>query len=265
MPPGTASSTGPSGSPPSSLDAADSTASSATLRWEHVELKEQEWFAARLPKIAETSGNPRRKLIVALADDHPELHTAYRSALRRADGERASLAHSGRYPLTGRGRINTYPAFAEHDRDLLACGGRLGVSLPTGVATDATTQHYFRDLVTSRSLVSLYDFENRDRILEAVDSRVKFCLLTLTGRDSPADAATFAFCARRPGDPRRPGFTFTLTPRRSPSSTPQHRHLPRLPHPPRRRDHPRRPTDATPSSSARTTPTAPRGACPSCG
>lgn len=141
--------------------------------WERVKLQEQEWFASRLPAVAEApNAAARKKLIAALEEDHPELHRACR-ALRRADAERAFLGHSGRYPLTGRRRINTYAVFAEHDRDILAGNGRLGVILPTGIATDATTQHYFKDLVTRRSLVSLYDFENSAPLFEARSSQLQ--------------------------------------------------------------------------------------------
>jgi hypothetical protein len=180
--------------------------------WEHVELKEQEWFASRVPAIAEAPGAARKKLIAALKEEQPEIHAEYLAALRQANGERAFLGSSGRYPLAGRGRINTYAVFAEGDRSLVAPTGRLGVILPTGIATDATTQHFFRDLVTSKALVSLYDFENRDRLFEAVDSRVKFCLLTLTGRAAPAGQAAFAFFAHHPDDLRREGTVFALTP-----------------------------------------------------
>jgi hypothetical protein len=180
--------------------------------WEHVELKEQEWFAARLPAIAEASGDTRKRLIHDLTEERPALAAEYRAALRQVDAERSFYGKSGRYPLCGRGRINTYAVFAEADRALLAGTGQLGVILPTGIATDATTQYFFKDLVTSRSLVSLYDFENHDRIFEAVDSRVKFCLLTLTGRDAAAGVASFAFFAHQPDDLQREGVRFALTP-----------------------------------------------------
>jgi hypothetical protein len=180
--------------------------------WEHVELKEQEWFASRAPAIAEAPGATRKKLIAALADERPELYQDYRAALRQADGERMFLANSGRYPLTGRGRINTYAVFAETDRALLAPTGRLGVILPTGIATDATTQYFFKDLVTSRSLVALYDFENALPLFDGVHRSFKFCLLTLSGRDEPVEAAWFAFFGHHPDDLQREGGRFRLTP-----------------------------------------------------
>ncbi|MHB1534417.1 MAG: Eco57I restriction-modification methylase domain-containing protein [Acidimicrobiales bacterium] len=181
--------------------------------WERVKLQEQEWFAARLPAIVEApNAAARKRLIAELATERPELHGEFLAARRQAEGESHLIRSGGRYPLAGRGDINTYAIFAEADRGLLADTGRLGVILPTGIATDATTQYFFKDLVTSRSLVSLYDFENRDRIFDAVDSRVKFCLLTLSGSAAPADVASFAFFARHPDDLARAGTRFALTP-----------------------------------------------------
>ena len=181
--------------------------------WERVKLQEQEWFAARMPAIAEApNASARKKLIAALVDDHPELYQEFVAARRQAEGESHFIRSSDRYPLAGRGDINTYAIFAEADRSLIGPAGRLGVILPTGIATDATTQYFFKDLVTTKALVALYDFENRDRLFEAVDSRVKFCLLTLTGREAPAEAAWFAFFAHHPDDLHRDGVRFRLTP-----------------------------------------------------
>ncbi len=180
--------------------------------WEHVELKEQEWFATRRPETAPMSGATRKKLIAALGNEDPLLREEYLADLRQVDAERAFYANSGRYPLSGRGRINTYAVFAETDRSLISPSGQLGVILPTGIATDATTQYFFKDLVAAKSLVSLFDFENRLPLFEMVDRTVKFCLLTLTGRSAPADQARFAFFAHHPHDLAREGATFTLSP-----------------------------------------------------
>ncbi|MGH9284796.1 MAG: Eco57I restriction-modification methylase domain-containing protein, partial [Acidimicrobiales bacterium] len=181
--------------------------------WERVKLQEQEFFAARDPEIAGApNAAARKKRIRELADGNSALLAEFEAAKRQADGESHLIRSSGRYPLCGRGDVNTYAVFAETDRDLLGERGRLGVILPTGIATDATTQHFFKDLVVRRNLASLYDFENRKPLFEAVDSRVKFCLLTLSGRASPVDAATFAFFAHDPTDLARPDARFKLTP-----------------------------------------------------
>lgn len=181
--------------------------------WERIKLQEQEFFAAADPEIA---GSPtaaaRKKLIASLPERNPGLHAAYLAAKRRADGESQFLRLSGRYPLCGRGDINTYAVFAEHDRDIVGPTGRMGVIVPTGIATDATTQFFFKDLVESASLASLYDFENARPLFEGVHRSFKFCLLTLAGRDERVPSAEFAFFQHHPDDLAREDARFELTP-----------------------------------------------------
>jgi hypothetical protein len=180
--------------------------------WEHVELKEQEFFEVRDPETAALSGAKRKKRIADLISSGSPVGRAYLDAKRFLDGFRHFAADSGRYPLCGRGRIKTDPIFAEGARNLVSGRGRFGMILPTGIATDATTQYFFRDLVETGALASLYDFENRKPLFEGVDSRFKFALLTLAGRDVRESAADFAFFAHDPTDLQRPNVRFALTP-----------------------------------------------------
>lgn len=180
--------------------------------WEHTELKEQEFFAARDPDIAAAAGAARKRLIADLADSNPHLARLYQDAKREADAISHFSRTSGRYPFCGRGRINTYALFAETDRTILGPTGRLGVILPTGIATDATTQYFFRDVVETGSLATLYDFENRRPLFEGVHSRFKFVLLSLTGRDLREAAADFAFFVHDPADLAKPDVRFALKP-----------------------------------------------------
>ena len=65
---------------------------------------------------------------------------AYVAAARHAEGISHILRDSGRYPLCGRGDVNTYSVFAELMRTLLSPTGRAGIIVPTGIATDDTTK-----------------------------------------------------------------------------------------------------------------------------
>ena len=159
--------------------------------WEKVKLSEKEFFAARAPEIATLAGAKRKAAITKLQHDQPLLWDDYQVSLRQAEGESHFLRNSGRYPLCGRGDVNTYAVFAEVMRNAVAPTGRLGVIVPTGIATDDTTKHFFADIVTKQQLASLYDFENREGIFPAVDSRMKFSLLTLAGLNRPVDEAEF--------------------------------------------------------------------------
>ncbi|HEX7000669.1 MAG TPA: N-6 DNA methylase, partial [Trueperaceae bacterium] len=181
--------------------------------WDQIQLDPREFFAAPRPDVAEAPNMAaRNRMIARLEEEDPVLFTTYKEAVRRTDGIKHFAHSSGRYPLSSFGRLNLAPLFAELSRDLLGPRGRLGLVVPTGIATDSFNQYFFQDLIESQSLVSLFDFENRQRIFPGIDSRIKFCLLTLAGRDRPAAAVDFVFFALEPRDVRDPSKRFSLTP-----------------------------------------------------
>ena len=101
--------------------------------WERVKLQEQEFFAARSPTIANAANAAaRKKLIAALANDDNRtdriLFDEFKAELRVAAGWSHMLRESGRYPLTGRGDINTYAVFAETVRTIISAVGRAALS-----------------------------------------------------------------------------------------------------------------------------------------
>jgi hypothetical protein len=177
--------------------------------WEVMQLSEREFFAARLPEIAQLSGAARKNAIEALQERDPAMFAAYQTAKRGFDAANEFARESGRFDLTARGKINTYGLFAELFARLAAPGGRAGVIVPTGIATDATTAPFFAAMVEGKRLARLVDFENRAGLFPAVDSRLKFCLLTL-GREEPA--ARFAFFLTDPAQLAEPERNFTLSP-----------------------------------------------------
>lgn len=168
--------------------------------WEHIELKEQEFFASENPEIAAATGTRRKKLIAELPISDPILDSKFRSRKREIDGLRHFAANSGRYPFCGRGRVKTDPLFAELFRSITHPMGRTGIIVPTGIATDHTTQFFFKDMVETATIAALYDFENRAPLFVGVDSRYKFCLLTIAGRKAKEEAASFAFFLHDPTD-----------------------------------------------------------------
>jgi hypothetical protein len=159
--------------------------------WEMLQLEEQQFFAARDPEIARLSGETRKRAIRRLEQDRPELGKAFMEAKHDADAQCKFLRESTRFPLTTTGKLNTYALFAEQFRSLLNAQGRAGLICPTGIATDDSTKAFFGDLVACRALAGLTDFENREALFRDVDSRFKFCTLTMAG--SPVKRASFAF------------------------------------------------------------------------
>ncbi|MFE2012016.1 Eco57I restriction-modification methylase domain-containing protein [Streptomyces sp. NPDC059491] len=170
--------------------------------WERVKLQEQEFFATRSEKIATAKNKAaRERLIKALAtSEEPTeraLFTNFVEAKRQAEGVSHLLRDSGRFPLAGRGDVNTYAVFAETAALGIALHGRFGLVLPTGIATDATTAPFFSSLVRSARLASFLDFENEAFLLSRdVHHSVRFCLLTVAGREERVREASFAFGTR---------------------------------------------------------------------
>jgi hypothetical protein len=181
--------------------------------WEHVELKEKEWFAERRPEIAGArNGSQRKKMIEELRDSVPSLYAAFAAALREHAGSGHFLGDSGRFPLCGRGRVNLYAVFAEATRSVLAPRGLLGCVLPTGIATDDTTKLFFQDVINTKSIVSLFDFENKDLLFSAIAPVMKFCLFTSGSGMHPNSAdARFVFFAHSVRDLQDPERQFTLS------------------------------------------------------
>ena len=182
--------------------------------WEHTELKEKEWFAGRHDGIVNArTGAGRKRLIAELQHEDPPLYASYADALRRHDGLSHLLRNIGRFPRAARGRINLYAVFAEGIRNLVNDRGRAGCVLPTGIATDDSTKFFFQDVVETRSLVSLFDFENRKGLFPEVDSRTKFCLFTTGSGSVPtSDRVEFVFFAHAVEELYDPERRFTLSP-----------------------------------------------------
>lgn len=182
--------------------------------WERVKLQEKEFFAAVAPEIAQAKSKvARERLISALEVEDPELFRWFHEAKRRAEGESHLLRSTGRYPLCGRGDVNTYAVFAEGMRTMLAPTGCMGVIVPTGIATDDTTKLFFADLMQSSTLVSLYDFRTGAGLWADIGhQRFKFCLLTVAGAPRGThQLAQFAFFLLSVDDLSDPQRRFELT------------------------------------------------------
>jgi len=176
--------------------------------WEMLQLDPQEFFATRQPEVANAKHMAARdKMIAELEKSDPRLYAEYWQAVRLTEAAQNFIHASGRFPTSGFGRLNLAYLFTELFLELRRDEGRSGLIVPTGIATDSFSQHLF-NRIADGNLISLYDIENRDKLFAAVDSRMKFCLLTL-GRATAAEFVCFATQVSQLADPRR---RFTLTP-----------------------------------------------------
>jgi hypothetical protein len=172
--------------------------------WERAKLEEREFFAVGDPRIA-TAANAadRKKLIAKLEAGNPELWERYRAAQEAATRILEYVrSKESQFPLTGKGDVNLYMLFAELARRIVAPQGRVGLLVPSGIATDHTTKEYFGELVAAKSLTAIYDFVNRFGLFPDVEGRLKFCVLLFGGREVQSNAMDFVFWAERIEDLR---------------------------------------------------------------
>jgi len=201
--------------------------------WERIKLQEEEFFASRSPLVAGAINKAERARRIKLLakgrlqstldgeDDErlspsraeQSLFATFEQAKRTTEATSAFVHASsktmpGRYPLTGLGDVNTYALFAEVFLQLADESGRAGLIIPSGIATDDTTKHFFAHIAEGR-LASLYDLRTGPGLFSEIGhQRYKFCLLTL-GRSAAADFLFFALSVLELADERR---KFQLTP-----------------------------------------------------
>lgn len=176
--------------------------------WERIKLQEQEFFAKRDPSIAKArNAAARKQLIAALPVKNPPLWNEWTKATRLSQGQSHFVRQSGRYPLCGKGDVNTYALFAEQNWQVLASRGCAGFIAPSGIVTDATTKAYFQALLDRGVLGSVHHFENESLVFKGLDHRYRFVLFTI--RES--SYADLAFYARRAADVDERWRHFNLT------------------------------------------------------
>ena len=174
--------------------------------------------SARARDRAGPNAAARGHLIAKLKDAAPgtrerSLYDEFEAAKRTAEASsvfaRVAAEDGGRFPLTGRGDVNTYALFAELFASLTSKLGRAGIIVPTGIATDVTTAPFFAAVVAGKRLARLIDFETVTQLFPAVHRSYKFSLLTIGRELKDANFAFFLSDTRQLAEPER---LFTLSP-----------------------------------------------------
>ncbi|WP_081440115.1 Eco57I restriction-modification methylase domain-containing protein [Yoonia vestfoldensis] len=202
--------------------------------WEVSQLNETEFFAAKDAAIAALPGDKRKRAITRLEAENPALWNEFQMSKRGFEANNTFIRASKRFEKTAVGKLNTYSLFAEHFSKLARRGtplekspqssllqaiadtggvreapaGRAGMIVPTGIATDSSNSGFFGDLVSTKRLRAIIDFENREKLFPAVDSRMKFSILAI----GPSDKADFAFFLQNTTMYEEKERRFTLSP-----------------------------------------------------
>ncbi|NBC10955.1 MAG: N-6 DNA methylase, partial [Planctomycetes bacterium] len=183
--------------------------------WERIKLKHREFFALAAPEILRhTNASKQRAAISALEQTQPVVYQRYLEAKQSAEYLLAYVKDSGRFPLVGKGDVNLYATFAELASRIVAPAGRVGLLVPSGIASDKTTKDFFASIAEHDRLIRLYDFENKKVFFPEVHASFKFCILNFRGaapgdapgakdETAPADFVFFAHSVEELEDPRR--------------------------------------------------------------
>lgn len=145
--------------------------------WDKIKVEDKKWFEShgRSDIVNAGTAAQRKRAIAELPITDPLLYTEYCQAQQDAEAMSRFVRFSGRFQLTATGDIDLYPMFAE--LCLTFTREAWGLVMPTGIALNDPNKAFFSKLIDENRLVSLYDFENREKLFD-IDSRFKFCLLT---------------------------------------------------------------------------------------
>jgi hypothetical protein len=115
----------------------------------------------------------------------------------RFDGRRALLEFvrgSGLYPSCGRGHLNLYQPFVERALSIVRPGGRIGLILPWGVATDDGAAELRRRLLDRCGHLTWLGLDNAGALFP-IHRGLRFAAIAAT-RDGPAGAVRGRFGVR---------------------------------------------------------------------
>ena len=162
--------------------------------WEMLQLDPREFFASKYPEVnLATNMANRDRLIENIKTSDKTLYAEFEEEKHNVDAGQKFIHFSSQFPLTSSHRINLMSLFAEMIRKLLSYQGRLGIIVPTAIATDSFNQDFIRDVMQNGNLVSLFDFENRKALFPGIHRAYKFCLLVLS--KTKVKEAKFVFYA----------------------------------------------------------------------
>ena len=135
--------------------------------------------------------------------------------LRAGGVEKNFFRSAGVYRHQGSGHINRYQMFVERALTLTRKGGRIGLVLPAGFATDHTSAPLRRALLNRANIDTVTGFDNRRGIFP-IHRSVRFLMCTSTvgsstqqiacrfGLDDPAELETIPDAGDRPSPPSHP-------------------------------------------------------------
>lgn len=176
--------------------------------WDKLQMEDEKWFAGKDDGIVDAPNQAARdKKIKVLKESNPKLYKEYQEARHAIASQSNYVKNSGRFTLTNNGKIELSSLFAEIC--LSFSKEAWGLVIPTGIAVNDTNKAFFSKLIDENRLISLYDFENREKLFN-IDSTIKFCLLTAGNSTIIPRKAKGAFYLKRIDHLLDPNRVYTL-------------------------------------------------------
>lgn len=172
--------------------------------WDKLQMEEDKWFAGKDEDIVKAANQAdRKKKIAKLQTSAPKLFEEYTITCNILTSQSNFIKNSGRFPLTAVGKLELSSLFAE--LCLSFSKEAWGLVLPTGIAVNDSNKYFFSKLIEENRLISLYSFENEEKLFE-IHHSFKFCLLTCCSQKDTTHPVSGGFYLRRVDhllDPRR--------------------------------------------------------------
>ena len=144
--------------------------------WDKLQMEDEKWFVGKDNEIVNAANQAaRNRKIAALESSNPALFEEYQRARADIASQSSFIKNSGRFSLCNRGKIELSSLFAEHC--LNSSKEAWGLVCPTSIAFSDSTKLFFEKVLVENRLISIFDFENRERLFD-IHRQFKFCLLT---------------------------------------------------------------------------------------
>ncbi|MBZ0141575.1 MAG: hypothetical protein K8H87_17670 [Pseudorhodoplanes sp.] len=184
--------------------------------WDRMKLQQVEWFAARRREIAMAErASDRKSMIAALEALNDPLAVDFAKANERAETAGRMARKGGDYPLLSGGDTAINSLFVERAAQLCKPGGVVGLLVPSGIATESTSQKFFSGRMAAAGVRCVYDFFNkRDSgplFFPDVYYRFKFSVLVFSPRGRSFGGCRFATFVRNVDQLKEPGKVFVLS------------------------------------------------------
>jgi len=182
--------------------------------WNKIQPEEEKFFATIRPEIANAeNAKLRKELIANLSATDTASGASWILHKRDIESLCLFIKASGRYKLSSEGNLNTYRIFVELATGLCASFGQVGMVVQSAIATGESGKELFDHLLTTGRLMQFLDFENLNGFFQDVDSRFRFCLITVAGSNRPQQnhEALFAWTLHELDDIKTPGRLIRLS------------------------------------------------------